>query len=640
VDFLRQWIGILLILAGLARAGVVVLHEPMVGYANQYDMHRTSACIGLFPANEAAAQVGTPEAPISLYSLGARTDGCYQSAEVAIAATAVAIARAAGVTPSRFHLQWVGYVKLALLFGTAFLLAWLLRDHAGASVVHGLAVLLVLSDPVVTLWMNTLYTEFATIWSLYAFIGAASVLALYDRQSLLAWALLVVSLVVLAFSREQFALLGPALVLAAWPWLWHSSNRLTVTAFAITLVATFVGLYVLPRPVQVAKANRADTYLNLLVPSSSSPARGLAILGLPDTCEPVVGASWYRQHGESLDKACPKVYSLSSFSFLRFASEEPHALARAAARALPVMQGVAPTYLGVLEGQRGKAIGELPWWAFSPLHALDTAIPASVFVVLTLATFVLAPLGLVALVAMRRWRGDPLAPLMLAMLLGGTAIYSFLTTIFGDGINEGARHYLPGALAMYVALLAAIAGLAWLAMRWKETPKEALLELGVGAVALALGVYGCFVAMDWIGAQPAAIGVLDQPAGRQVAAGGVQLRGWALDPSGVEAVRARVGTLERSARIGEASPVLGMLRVAAIHFGYPDAARAGFILDLSGEDLAKAGAPNPLTLRVLVQGKNGAVTEIDRRNLEFAGTAAAPAAPAASAEPAATQPPK
>ena len=36
-----------------------------------------------------------------------------------------------------------------------------------------------------------------------------------------------------------------------------------------------------------------------------------------------------------------------------------------------------------------------------------------------------------------------------------------------------------------------------------------------------------------------------------------------------------------------------------------------------GMDDGHTGAPNPLTLRVLVQGANGAVTEIDRRNLVF-----------------------
>jgi len=617
VEFLRQWIGVILILAGLARAGIVVLHEPLVGYANQYDMHRTSACLGLFPANEAATKAGTPDEPISLFTLGSRTDGCYQSAEVVIAATAVAIARATGSDMERFRLQWVGYVKLALLFGAAFAFAWLLRDHPAASAMHGLIVLLVLSDPVVTLWMNTLYTEFSTIWSLYLVMGAAGVIALYDRQSLLAWLMLAVGLVVLSVAREQFALLGPAMVLAAWPWLWHSSTRLTVTVFVIALAMSFVSLYVLPRPIQVVKANRSDAYLHLILPASSSSTRGLAILGLPDTCEPLIGASWYRQRGETIDKGCPDVYRLSSFSFLKFASDEPMALARAAARALPAAQGVAPAYLGVLESRRGKTIDDVPWWAFSPLHALDAMLPSSVFVALTLATFMLAPAGLVALIVLRRWRGDPLAPLLLAMLLGGTAIYTFATSVLGDGMNELARHYIPGSLAMYVAILGALGGLGVLAMRWKETPKEALLELTTGGIVIAGVVFGCIAAMAWLASQPRGTGVLDQPAGRQVPAGGVQLRGWALDPSGVEAVKVRVGTLERAARIGEPSPSTGVLSVATSYPGYPDAKRAGFALDLSRDDLAQAGAPNPLTMRVLVQGKNGAVTEIDRRNLEF-----------------------
>jgi hypothetical protein len=616
-EFMRQWVGVLLILLGLARAALVVFQDPMAGYANQYDMHRTSACIGFFPAAEAAAQQATPEAPISRYALTSRTEGCYQSAEVGIAAITVAIARAAGADTSRLRLQYVGYVKLSILFLTALLLAWLLRDHPAASAVHGLVVLLVLSDPVVTLWMNTLYTEFATLWSLYAIMGAAVVLALYDRFSLMGWLVFIVGLIMLALSREQFALLGPALVLAAWPWLWHNSRHLTVVSIVIALVTAFVGLYVLPRPQQVAKANRSDTYLHLIVPASSSAQRGLVTLGLPDSCEPLVGATWYRQRGESIEKQCPQVYALSSFAFVRIASDEPVALARAAARALPSMHGIAPTYVGALEGQRGKTIDELPWWGFSPLRAVDAMVPASVFVALTLATFLLAPAGLVTLIVLRRWRGEPLAPLLLGMLLGGTAFYSFLTSMLGDGMNEAARHYLPGSLAMYTAILMVIAGIAMLLMRWKETPKEALHEVLTGAVVIVLAVLGITTAMHWMYSQPNGDGVLDAPAAGKVPASGFALRGWAVEPSGVETVKVRIGSIEKTARVGEPSPVAGLLRVERIHSAYPDAKNAGFALDLTADDLAKAGAPNPLTMRVFVHGKNGAITEIDRRNLEF-----------------------
>ena len=635
-DFLKQWVGVILILLGLARAALVVFLDPMAGYANQFDMHRTSACIGFFPANEAAAQAATPQAPISHYAITSRTEGCYQSAEVGIAAVAVAIARATGADSSKVSLRYVGYVKLAILFATAFLLAWLLRDHPAASAIHGLVVLLVLTDPVVTLWMNTLYTEFATIWSLYAIMGAACVLALYDRFSILAWLLLIVALGVLAVSREQFALLGPAMVLAAWPWLWHNSRHLTVVALIVALVAAFAGLFALPRPMDVAKANRSNTYLHLLIPASSLPERGLATLGLPDTCAPLVGATWYRQRGESIDKVCPQVYSLSSFAFIRMASDEPHALARAAARALPAAHGVAPTYLGTLEGQRSKTIDEMPWWGFSPLRALDAALSASVFTALTLATFLLAPAALITLLVMRRYRGEPLAPLLLGMLLGGTAIYTFLTSILGDGMNEAARHYIPGSLAMYAAIVMAIGGVAMLGMRWKETPKEALLELGAGGAMIALAVFGVVTAMHWLGTQPRGVGVIDTPAGRHVPEAGFALHGWALEPSGVEGVKVQVGSFEKAARIGEASPESGLLRVSSLFPAYPDSKTAGFSVDLSAEELVKAGAPNPLTLKVFVQGKNGTTTEIDRRNIIF-GTPPppppAPAAPAANAVP-------
>jgi hypothetical protein len=151
-----------------------------------------------------------------------------------------------------------------------------------------------------------------------------------------------------------------------------------------------------------------------------------------------------------------------------------------------------------MEGQRSKSIDDLPWWASSPIRALDAALPANVFAALSLATFALAPAGLITLLVLRRYRGDPLAPLLIAMLLGGTALYAFLSTILLRGLNEGARHYIAGSLATYVALIAAIGGLGVVAMRWKETPRGVMLELGTGLAVIALAVFACFVAIGYL----------------------------------------------------------------------------------------------------------------------------------------------
>jgi hypothetical protein len=109
-----------------------------------------------------------------------------------------------------------------------------------------------------------------------------------------------------------------------------------------------------------------------------------------------------------------------------------------------------------------------------------------------------------------------------------------------------------------------------------------------------------------------AIGVLDQPRDRAGTLPTLEIRGWALDPFGVDGVQVERGKLRREARLGIESEVL-----KPIYPGYPDAARGRFALDLTEEELRTAGAPETLPMRITVKSRAGAVTEIDRRRLEF-----------------------
>ena len=79
---------------GAWRIAVVVGASPMLGYANQFDMGRTSACFGLWPdLPEPARYEAHPQAPIARYVRGEqRPEECYRSSELAFVATAVAIA--------------------------------------------------------------------------------------------------------------------------------------------------------------------------------------------------------------------------------------------------------------------------------------------------------------------------------------------------------------------------------------------------------------------------------------------------------------------------------------------------------------------------------------------------------------------
>ena len=454
--FPREWIGLALVVLGLARAALLVAHDPLVGYANQYDMIRTSACLGLFPdIAKPRRYEATVQGPLPAYRLEApRADLCYPSTEVAIANTVVFVAQTANWMRGGMKLQWIGYAKLAMLAIAALALAWSLHHSPNAALLHGLVVLLVVSDPMVTLWFNTMYTEFSVAWGLYAAIGAICALALSDRAAYLLTAILALALVSLAFSREQYALLAPALTVAAWPWLWQRSSHLAVSAFGVALVASIISFALTPRGDLVARANRVDAYMGVLVPATGHPTEAISVLGLPQRCENMVGATWYLRHGENLDEQCPEAYKLESWAFARLAMRQPDTIPRAVARVLPAAQELGMD-LGTMADDHRVAMNELPWWLRSPLHALQWRIPVLVYVWMTLAAVLAAPLALLAALAWARpstGEGSGTS-LLLALLLGGTVLYSLLTTVLGDGLSEAARHFFAGNLATWVGVV-------------------------------------------------------------------------------------------------------------------------------------------------------------------------------------------
>jgi hypothetical protein len=360
--------------------------------------------------------------------------------------------------------------------------------------------------------------------------------------------------------------------------------------------------------------NRADAYLGVVLPASRDPHGALAKLGLPERCDAMVGASWYRQRGEKLADACPEVLKLSSVDFVKLARDEPDSLARAVARVLPATQELSPPYVGVLEGGDKVPVNELPWWLGSPLHAIAWRLPLTAYALMAVALAIATPLALLAAFAWARpSRTQHGAQILLAMLLGGVMLYALATTTFGDGLSESARHFLPGALAMYAACIALLFAIPALAMRWMAEPKQSALEIVAAVAGIAAVAVGCRFAMGWAAAQPLAIGVLDQPESRVLAPGEtLRLRGWALDPHGVESVTVAVGKSSLPARYLLDNPA-----VKRFHPSYPDSDHAGFALDVSADDLAKAGAPEPLLLSIVAKSTAGPALEIDRRRLEF-----------------------
>lgn len=608
----REWIGLALVVFGLARAALLVAHDPLVGYANQYDMHRTGACLGLFPPMAKPARYDpSPDAPQPLLRVEAPIDNaCYGSTEVAMDGAVVAIAQAAHKADDGIRMQWFGYAKLVVLALTALAIAWALHGEPDAALAHGIVVAFVLCDPVVTLWFNTMYTEFAAIWGVYAAVGAIAALAFSGRGAYALATLLFAALVALAFSREQFALLPPALALAALPFLWQRSPHLAVSAFGVALVSSVISFGLMPRPSAVARANRVDTYLGILLPAASAPLRALASVGLPARCEPAIGMTWLLRRGEKLEELCPESFRIDSWAFLRLARSDADALGRSLARVAPATQELSPG-VGTLAGARRVELNQLPWWLRSPLHAVVFRLPSTVYGGLLAAALAALPLALLAGIAWARPSREQGTGLLLAVLLSGTVWYALLTTVFGDGRGEASRHFLTGNLAMIAGAVTLLAAIPGLVVRWSGTAREHGFAIAASVAAFAVTIAAVTATLHWARGEPLAIGVLDVPAGKAFTPGQpLEIRGWAVEPFGVEDVEADVSGRRFKVPHGLAPP-----DVRITFPGYPDAERPGFATTLRAEDLARGGDV-PLTVRILVRNRYGATTEIDRRRLE------------------------
>ncbi len=596
----------MLVLLGIVRAFALVAHDPVMGYANQYDMVRTSACLDLYPVG-AEPFAGTAAAPIAWYrTLSLPTDLCYRGTEVALDSLVLHAQRSLG-DGGDIALRSFGLAKLALLALAVLVVAGALHRHPAAALAHGAIVFFVLLDPVVMLWCNTLYTELPAIACLYAVIAGTCALALSPRWAGALWIVLALAIPGLAFSREQNALLAAALVAASMPWLWRRSRGLAAAILVLAFIASAASS-TLPRPRVVVAANRADTYMGLLLPASSDPAAALRLLDLPARCASVIGADWYHR-GDELRRTCPEVGRIPSTAFLRFVTAEPAVLARSLARVLSIVQPLAYPHLGTLEGAPFTDIEHLPWWARSPWKEAVDRVPLAIFMRLMGLAALLAPFAMgAALVASRRGHGAVAVAALAATLLAGTVVHAFLTTVFGDGLGGAARHFLLGSLALWsggVGLLVA-AGVA--ASRWEPRHSATWGARIAVAASVALAAIVVEGTIHWAYGQPLAIAsfnTLDRIDRR-----GVVLEGWALDPLGIAAIDVEIGNVRRNADYGLPSE-----DVRRTYPSFPGSDRARFRLALDAAELARAGGGDPLALRMRIINRRGVVTEVERSNL-------------------------
>ena len=541
IQRLLWWLALLLL---CARLGFVLTHQPLAGFANQFDMLRNTGCLGLQPLVDAAPGAATPQAPVSRYQTGMPRDpSCLYGTEVLIGGVALGLDRAGDALglgePDSMPLRLVGWTKALLLLLALAVVDRSLRRWPSLRLIHAWVAALILVDPFNSLYLAGFYTEFAALLSAYLALMLPLPWLLAARapsvSAMLTWGLV---LAALALSRFQHAAIP--LILLAWLAVLGRGQqwpvrRLVALPLLVLIPALALQLNLQGRYQTIADANCWNSFFGAALPAAADPAEFVTRLQLPPACAELVHSTWYLQRGRDARVECPQAFRLSRLAWALQLAAEPAALARLVGRGVALSGQWRPSYLGEVAGaefQRMPAgplalgasladgIAELP---FAPLLLFWTA-PALLLLLLLKPRATPVPPERNAENQDRRLAALWLWPLLLLIVLLGWA-----SSLVGDGYSELARHLHLAANAALVALALVVVSL--YTRIWRDgaaaLPGLLLLALAFGLPWLAL--------QSWVGAQALAFGVLEQPANESVAAVN-QWRGWAMDPRGIERV--------------------------------------------------------------------------------------------------------
>ena len=527
---LLRALAVALLLLGAARIVAVVAHQPLAGYANQFDMLRSSACLGLWPdlATPAQQRAAHPQAPVARYVQGPRSAAdCYPSSAVALAGVALALDRATRFVhdpdPGGTSLRRIGVLYAALALAIAAWGAWRLRGRGGALLAHAALFAGVIADPFNTLWFATLYTEApALLGAWWALLGLA-VLALEPRPTRGPWLALLAGSALLGASRVQHLLLP--LVLMAVAWLLLRARRLRarrawLAGVVVALGCLALAVHTQSRHPTLGHANRIDTVFGAVLPAAEDPAALGHRLGLAPACDELVHTTWYLRRGRDALAECPQIADVGPGRRARVLASEPRALAVAFARGIGLSTAWRIPYLGEVADASRQRVAPGPLGLRASLADATAGRGFRFHVVFWIVPVLLGlAAGVRLLLPRRRPLETALAGDALLAATGAFVALGWASSVLGDGYSELARHL---HLAVNAALASWLLALARLSSERRALPRRALGLLGACGLALVLAQLALRL--------PLAYGVVNLPADEQVHEDLLALEGWVLSP--------------------------------------------------------------------------------------------------------------
>lgn len=393
----RRALKLTLLALGAAALAFQLLVPPILGIADNGDFSRVAEPLGIFPPEDAGASAYfgwiLPEYRFDAKRIWLRGLCCYSS-QTLFGVAAVPVGRLIS-RPGRFRLEAMGIANALGLLAAFFVLLVALRPlGALVQALGGALVLLVFTDGAYASYLNSFYTEPATLIFFLGSVGLALLLA--ERPNPPVWLSLSFFLcaALIATSRPQNALLGVLFALLGLRLVWsdrdRSRRRLAAAAAVGLCVVSFA--YFRNPPGPLGKIHLFNAVFRELLVGSPNPREDLAELGLAPEVDRYVGLSGFAPEAPIVDAGFRRdFYGRIGYGRLaKFYAARPKRIWRALERSASHAFEIRSLRLGNYPKTTGKPAGAVNWSFAFWSRAKERFLPARLwfvigFVVLNLA---------------------------------------------------------------------------------------------------------------------------------------------------------------------------------------------------------------------------------------------------------------
>lgn len=440
------------------------LYKPgFIGYANNYDFVRHSSCLGLWsyiPDHpKKAGHASSPSAQL-LYDGDIAKDSCLRSSDN-VSSYILTRFLSVGDIVSFINLS---SIKLFFLLALSFIAIL----TSTTRLIPSIFLFSILSEGIYLAYANTLYGEFSVI-SAFTLIIICSYNLLHGNNSKhakLQIAILIIGIIWLGLSKQQWSYLT-LLLICITSWLVYHRTLFKKSAFvflflSLASIFTFqlMNKHNFKNETSISSANKINTFFFAVLPEATDKIQALKILDLPEHCHADIGVSWYQPEQNALNN-CPEIQKTSRVRLLKLFIQDSATFFIPIKKFTEEMRLFYPDYLGVTIPGDANALKKLNYVTRFSLSNIIFKIESTVFFATAFILFIGSIATGLFLLFMPKKLSLKFTSTMYLFTAGGMTVgYSILSSVFGDGYFEAAKHsvlFLGGVYLQFIGLFFTIA---------------------------------------------------------------------------------------------------------------------------------------------------------------------------------------